>query len=407
MNDRSSQPGISREGLACPESLAPAKRHWCMGSSLALTLALLPLYRFSSGGPQWVDVPLVFLLAAALLTKCQPDGSLQRLLFPLVLFGVWTISINTVYFVLYPDEFRYLIKNVEVAYLILIVYALFFIINDLLNSNKLTYLYLGLFLSAATCLMFKGNYNEVVRLALSFNNPNQLGYFSVLLMCYATLLIHWSPSIFKNIFYIGVAVSLVILAHYFALLSLSRGAILSVLVLDTGLLFNSARKISLGIISLLAALALVIVLLCHPTYMENQLTARQGRSFFASSESADVKGRLTVPFNLMEGFHVIIGMGDVPFSHAPSLWGNKNAVPEVHNIFGNVFRSYGAIGLALFGWWIFRLIWASRVITGGLFVWASILLYNMAHNGIRFRGFWILVALMIVMIKHKNEKVGP
>jgi hypothetical protein len=404
MNYAASPPSRTTAEMAgIREAPERAKHHRFLGLSLALVFGLLPLYRFSSGGPQWVDVPLVLVMAITLLTKRQHDSILKRLLFPLIPFVVWAITINTAYFVLYPNTYQFLIKNVEIVYIIFLVYCLFFIISKLCNDNGLSFIYLGLLLSIAICLAFKGEYEAGVRDALSFNNPNQLGYFSVLLLCYVTLLIHYNQSVLKNPFYICANLIIIVFSHYFALLSLSRGAIFSVLLIDVGLLLNSAKRMPLLIISLLATMTLVLAMLYNPIYMENKLTARQGHSFFDSSGSTEVHDRLTSQFNIMKGFHVVIGMGDVPFSHERNYWGRKSAAPEVHNIFGNVFRSYGVIGVLLFGFWMFRLIWASRILTGGLLVWSALLLYNMAHNGARFRSFWVLVALIIVMIKFKHE----
>ena len=96
----------------------------------------------------------------------------------------------------------------------------------------------------------------------------------------------------------------------------------------------------------------------------------------------------------MKGIDYLVGRGGRSFTVQEKARG----IGELHNMFGETFRFYGIIGLGLFSYWIGMFVWRSRKVPGALFIWAALLMYNMSHYGLRFRPFWVLLALLNVMV---------
>ncbi len=382
------------------ENCIPASKvSWILGGVLLLALGLLPVYYFPSGRPQLVDGPLVLLLAAFFLRRSTPPPTLRLNVLPLAPFVVWVALVNLVYFLLYPQDYLPLLKSAELFYTFLLFWAFSCLLREFLEAGKIGFFYAGLFLSLALIFTVKGYSEEGVRSALSFNNPNQLGYYALILACMAALLLRFKEQSGRGqvIYYWG-DVLLLFAAHVLALLSLSRGALVALFFIDLWMFPKLTRRI-LALFIPVVLLALVVVI-WRPAIIEERLAGRPGREITAESAQEEMDKRIFHQFSIMEGIHYLVGRGGRGFS----LKEKARGIHEVHNIFGDIFRSYGIIGLGLFTAWLLKFIWRSRVVPGALFIWAALMLYNMTHYGLRFRAFWILLALLNAMILLENQK---
>ncbi|MDI6852072.1 MAG: hypothetical protein QME75_00510 [Deltaproteobacteria bacterium] len=247
--------------------------------------------------------------------------------------------------------------------------------------------------------MVKGYSEEVFRSALSFNNPNQLGYYALFLACLAGLLMHWKEKEGGGkVIYFWCDFLIFSLAHLLMLLSLSRGALAAILLIDLWILPRLTKKITIFFLPLLT-LSLISAA-WQPEIIQEKLAGRPGKSMEAGEVTQDLSQRVIHQLSIMEGFHYLIGRGGVSLT-----WKDKaDNIGEVHNIFGEVFRCYGLIGLGLFCVWLILMVWRSRVVPGGLYIWAALILYNMSHYGLRFRSFWILLALLNAMIYLESRR---
>jgi len=172
---------------------------------------------------------------------------------------------------------------------------------------------------------------------------------------------------------------------------LSRGAIIGLLLIDIWVLLRMKKKM-LGFLPVV--FFTVIGLVWQPETILERLEGRSERHLSKQEVAEELQVRIVSQFSIMEGMQVIVGRGGRGFSPQETTSGLK----EVHNVFGEVFRSYGIVGLMLFCFWMGGFIWRSRLISGGLWIWAALLLYNMSHYGMRFRSFWILLAFLNAMI---------
>lgn len=399
-------PGLSALELADLPPSRAQKLNPLLKYLVILIIGLVPVYLFPSGYPQVVDVPIMILLGISFLVGHEKDHYLSKQIIPLVPFLVWSILVNSGYYLFYPSEYVLLLKNAELIYTFALLYGFTFIFSRVVNSGNMKVIYIGLILSIILCAIIKGIYEEGVRSALSFNNPNQLGYFSVILVCYALLIIQYNTNhIDKLLYHIGDVI-IIFCGHIFALLSLSRGAILAIVILDIWIITKIRNKAIIITISLLVIISVVLSIFVDPAFIERKLESRSGRSYGVSEAKKETESRIIHNLRTLSGAQYLVGMGGSLATHEKGALGRVKGIGEVHNIFGDIFRCYGLIGLALFAYWILKLIWASRILTGGLWVWAAIMMYNMSHNGLRFRSFWLLIALMIAMmgVAHREQK---
>lgn len=394
------------EGPGYITKLQAAQLSWLQRGVFILALGLLPVYLFPSGGPQVVDGPLLILLAAHFLRRSKAEPALKRNVAPFLPFIGWAIIINLIYFLLNTSDYVPLFKSAELLYTFLIFLVFSHYFNIILEEKRINYIYIGFIFSIILIPLIPGYQGErAIRSVLSFNNPNQLGYYSLILASIAALLLKFKEyyHLDKPIYY-WADVVILFFAHFLCLLSLSRGALLGLAFLDLWLLPRMTRKILL-----LFAPALIMVLLVvvwRPALVEERLQGRPGREITAETAQEEMEKRILHQFSIMKGMDYLVGRG------GRSLTPHEGArdIKEVHNIFGEIFRCYGLIGLGFFIYWLLGMLWRSRVVSAGWYVWGALLIYNMTHYGLRFRSFWLLLAFLNAMIwleKKRQEKNAP
>lgn len=366
---------------------------WLLGGGLVLALGLVPVYLFPSGRPQVVDAPLLILLVAWFLRRREAAPPLRRNITPLLPFVVWAVLVNLTYFLLYPTDYQPLFKNAELLYTFFIFLAFSYLFREFLAAGQTGFLYCGLFLSLLLIFTVKGYSEEGIRSVLSFNNPNQLGYYALILTCWVALLLHLKEKTGNagTIFWWSDVV-LLFAAHFLALLSLSRGAILGLFFVDVWIFPRLTRRILALFVPLI--LAALVVLTWKPAVIEERLAGGLGREITPETAQEELKKRVFHQFSIMEGIHHLVGRG----GRSLTLQEKARGIHEVHNVFGEIFRCYGLIGLGLFSFWLAGFLWRSRVVPGALLIWGALLLYNMSHYGLRFRAFWLLLALLNAML---------
>jgi hypothetical protein len=380
--------------LGKAKGVSTAQVSWLLGGVLILILGFLPVYRFSSGGPQLVDGPLLILLAAHFFRRSSAPPALRQNITPLLPFLIWAASVNLVYFFQYPSDFHLAVTTAQLYYTFLIFGAVSFLFWDFLEADKIGLLYVGIFLSLLLIFTVKGYSEEGIRSELSFNNPNQLGYYALILAGLVALLLRvkeGNPGACR-VLYFWADVLLLFAAHVLALLSLSRGALLGLFFIDVWIFPKLTRKILVMFLPLL--ILGVISLTWQPTVIQERLKGRSGKTIDEEEITEQVHSRIFHQFSTMEGMHYLVGRGGRSFTPKEKARG----IREVHNLFGQIFRSYGLIGLGLFYYWIGGFVWRSRQAPAALFIWAALLTYNMSHYGLRFRPLWVLLALLNVML---------
>jgi hypothetical protein len=365
------------------------------GSSLVIVLALIPVYIFSSGGFQLVDIPLfLIIIGTFFVRKNEKDSYIRKYIFYYTPFVFWAILVSVTYFS-FLSNWGFLIGVIPVVYAIFLMNTFYMIFTRLIRQKDIKYIYVGLIISVILCFTVKG-YSEETRAVLSFNDPNQLGYFAIFLLAYVILLINYKEKYNANKkIYSFMDIFIMFIAHYFLLLSVSRSAIAAFLILDACLLkkllnFRQIFRISFAILVMTG-----YVFLVRPTFIQERIAGRQ--EHFASETMAEqLESRLFLPFENFGGLHILVGKG--------TGYRKGDIFMEVHNLFGEVFRAFGLIGLSLLIFFLVNLGIGVMNVKDSFWLLAGILTFNMGIYGIRWRGFWIFIAFLMSLAGLVNSQ---
>jgi O-antigen ligase len=380
---------------------------------LILTFLLLPMYIFSSGSPQPVDILIFINLLWVLIYRYKINKDINKDIFTFSYIVIWSFIVNIMYYVIYQDLWN-ILSSLALLNGLLIIYTFSVIFYQFIKDKKITFLYILLFVSILGCFLVKGYTAEfrgdAVRPALSFNNPNQLAYFAIILLGYIILIENLPEDYKKNKFHILFNIIIIIIAHYLLLLSLSRAGIVAAILLDVCILKNIFSKKGFSIFTLILLFFLIIIAWLSTDFILERYSKRAGQ-FEIKESKFDMLTRALKPIKAMNGLELLFGKGtgmkaSQSDQDSKSPIAHRTAPMEVHNSFGDIFRSYGMIGLLLFSYWFFRLVWKSRRLPNGIMIMMALTLFNFAHMGLRFRSFYIFIAFLNISIyfSHQNNK---
>ena len=386
----------------------PTRRNVFLGSCLVIVLALLPVYAFSSGGFQLVDIPILFIIIVTLIINTTGnDKGLNNHIIYLIPFVAWALLVNGIYFIIYENNW-FLLGSVPIVYAIFLLNAFYIIFTRLIVGNGIKYIYIGIILSIACCFTFKG-YTEEGRATLSFNDPNQLGYFAVFLLSYVVILKNYIEKLEVNrTIYNYLDIIIIIAAHYFLFLSVSRSTMAAFILLDLCFLKNIRNAGQIFTMFLAIFLMAGFVFFLRPTFIQERMATRQDH-FDRKNMAENLKMRLFLPFATFNGTDILFGRGTGWRNDDSNIPGIKSReiIMEVHNMFGEVLRAFGLIGLSLFLFWLIKFMLCVRGVKDSFWVLAGIFTFNMSINGIRWRAFWIFLAFLLAMAALYKEDHEP
>ena len=363
--------------------MSPAIVTWC------LFLIFSPLYVVTSGLPQPGDA-LVFLLVPLAIAAWDRklDRVTNRTLKALLLFTAWVCVVDYGWalvlgkmtspkdFIIHPI---YYIFNVAVFFSALIIAR-----RDRARFLKLTVdvVFATIVVQVVASFFYR---TQLYRGELFFNSPNQLGYYALLAAC---LFAFTQRPLRISRVKAGLGVTG---CAYLAMLSASRASVAGIAVLLFVLLFSNPRTI---ILASLAAILLVTaggpIAKAIDTAQTRATTVRNPKVSFAEERGYD---RIyDYPEYLLTG----AGEGDYArFAH------EGEPARELHSSFGSVLFGYGVIGVALFLLFFWRVIRGASVRATLMLVPA--LVYTVAHQGLRFTMFWVVLSAFVVLKQLPRE----
>ena len=397
---------LTDNNLVAVKSSVPEQGNRLLGIYLILIFFLLPMYVLPSGGFQLVDGPLVFFIILVFIGTKHKDSYLDKSLLPLVIFILWVILIAGSYYLTYQFT-EYLKRAAAIVYGFVLFYTFTLFFGRILRANNLNYLYIALLFSIVGCFALKGHEDFGERSVLSFNNPNQLGLFVIILYSYIILLLRYKiNNNINRIYYYIIDLILILAVHVLGALAVSRAGITAMLILDICLLKNITNKrIFVPVVAVLV-IATGYLVVINPSFIEQRLEARQAGRFSKRGIETDMASRLA-GLTHMTGWEMLIGrgLGGPRIDRGGGkLFADRGATNEMHNMFGWVLESYGLVGLAFYSFWIWKFIWRSRVVKDATWIWAALLVYSISGVVIRFRSFWILLGLLAAMVTIANSK---
>jgi hypothetical protein len=208
-----------------------------------------------------------------------------------------------------------------------------------------------------------------------FNNPNQLGYFTVVGAC---------------LFYLGTRhvrmkgwyqACVYGAGGYLALLSLSKTAFLSLTVLAVLVLLERPLVLLLGppLLGFLLAAALYVPRDIAPSILRN-LQDRLTRQ----EVDETIAGRGYDRF-LSHPEYIFFGAGEGDYQRFRS-----ELISELHSSYGTLLFCYGVVGTALFTWGVILVCRRTDVMSA--LCLAPVFTFGLAHHGLRANLFWVLLA---------------
>jgi hypothetical protein len=361
----------------------------------AIYVALIPVYVFKSGLPQPGDL---FILALVPIVLWRWNGTLSpevaSAFRALMWFTVWVVGVDYTWmfltgnFALWgPDSFM--------------LYPIYYIYNTLIFLCAVVlYRRHGLFFLRVTVMVlimtvFAQGVSGIIlqsgkRGALFFNNPNQLGYFALLV---ATLIAMTHRHLKLRLL---TASSAMLCCGFLALLSASRAAVGGIAIL-LALLFFSNPKIIL--ITCLATFTLVIAGPLSGTF-DNAQDRIENRSRHSQRTFFEERGYERIAEHEQ---YLLLGAGEGGFTR----WDDVQHVRhmEIHSSAGTIIFSYGIVGSLLFVVFVWRVV--RRAPRRLLLLLLPPFLYTIAHHGLRFTALWVLLSIFIVLkIEERRSDVA-
>jgi hypothetical protein len=357
---------------------------------LFIGIAVLPVYVFDSGGIQPSHAILaLFSIIAFFGAKLK----LEPYSLTLLSLTVWSFFVDSIFGIPTTDGLLYLMNSLYFFYNLLIIHA----ITRYVNKYSVKSIFLGvLFASiiAGVSILQNGVSLEIMgesgRETATFNNPNQLGFFSVCLLSIAYF------------FYVVRQINYPVMLVFFcfslllSILSLSKAAIIAN---GAVILFAIVPKLNIRTFPILLVAAFTVIGYINSIYISGDLdrylfVQRLSSIAYENDSSLESRGY----FAILEGgaLNLFFGMGSYEVKR---ILGH-----EVHSTFGSVANNYGLVGLLLFSSLIY--IWASKIyrhfgIAGSIFIVIPPLLYGITHNGTRFVFFWILIATTLGYVNRR------
>jgi len=360
-------------------------------------LIFIPFYIFPSGGIQISDL-FFFISILIFITRKKSYIIFKELkyssnLIYLRIFIFWTLIVNLTVFIFWfqtntlLSSFYYLYD-----YTVMILALAFYRLS---GNSFLKIVYYSFFISIVLVFLaailnldylFADKY--FFRRAVTFNNPNQLGYWA--LMAVVVILIIRNVFIlnkvkhYKIIFFLAIPLTL-----YLSIISLSKASTISILVL---FILNSIKNLKITIfISLLCVISFSYFEIAEVDFIsriDNRL------SNIGKADDDNLEGR---NYDRIWKYpeYLVFGAGEGTIEQR---FERDN---EIHSTFGTIIFSYGFIGTLTFFLFLFSLFRDNKY--SFLLFLVPLILYSFTHMGLRSKTFWLIFTLIIIY--NKNKKV--
>jgi hypothetical protein len=327
-----------------------------------------------SGGPQISDIMIV-VLTLLLLPKFITTIVKNETAKAMTVFIFYVIIVNLFWSLFYLDSG--IAKNI-----------LFFVFNGsvflivMSQANRERFWKVTLYAVVASlfmqfALLPIGRLFAGFRPIIFFNNPNQLGYWALLVTCLLWLVNRKLK--LNQYLYIG----LLLFTLFFVFLSLSRAGMASATLVAVFTLFvNSLKK------------TVIILIILIPIGIANYQSVISNLEFVEkiehrlehSGNSDNAEGRGYDRIWNHPGY-LFLGAGEGRYGRFRSGY-----LGEMHSSLGTLLFCYGVVGCFLLGLFIFMVVRNNQFTE--YFILIPLAIYSLTHMGLRFSYFWIVLAFL-------------
>lgn len=370
------------------------------GWLLVAGIALLPVYVFGSGGVQ----PSHMILAAFCFVVLLKFGfRLSLWASSLVATGFYALLLESINTVLGGNPLA-LMNGVFFIYNFILVMGIY----TFCRKYGVSFVSVGVVIACVLALATVGISGISLsdaghgRATGSFNNPNQLGYFSVCALSLAYLVYRHG-----HVNYL-VAFSIFGSAMFLSIASLSKAAMVANFLVAfialkpdgvAGLISVKSKLLILTVWLLSVVFLMFAFLMLYLDGFFNEFVFVRRLLSMGQEEDSSLEARGY--FAILQGdwFHLLFGLG---YSRVEEILGH-----EVHSTLGSVLNNYGLVGFLFFS--IVLMVWAVKLWRAYGFVGLCCLagpamMYGITHNGTRFTAFWVLFASSLAMADRVTSK---
>lgn len=372
---------------------------------LAVCMVVSIFYVLPSGMPQPGDALLLGVVVAAfLIWHTVPIA--RDLYLALAGFLAWVIVVNLVWFCLHgalQRDIDWAFPRKTMFYLfnaLILVFVVSVGFHDWPRTRAaVRYACLSALALQAVYLWFNPPVIDAelgLRSVGTFNNPNQLGYWALLVM--AILGVVKERGRLDVLDLVGLACGMYALMLSLSKAALIAGAFLVVLILA---FCGVGRRSMVGLV-LVAGFGIAVASAAGVPVVEKLGTMgivanlQQRLAGLGGQADDNLAERGYVRIALWPEY-LVFGAGEGAFGRFKDEHGSN----EFHSTLGNVFFSYGIIGLGLFTILLVAVFARAPAASWAYFV--PVMLYGITHMGLRFSEFWIYLGLVYAQSRYGSR----
>tara|TARA_A100000164_G_scaffold379178_1_gene422768 strand:+ start:232 stop:1422 length:1191 start_codon:yes stop_codon:yes gene_type:complete len=367
-------------------------------------ISLYPIYIFGSG---LIQIGHFLLLIFSIIVLIKIGIPINRYFYTFLIFLAYCylVSIYYLFYDLYVfkeirldisvfknPSIKYLKELLFLTYNFILTLSIISFFNNQKKSNLVSYalvtaILIILYAVLTNVLLSKSTF----RFAGYFNNPNQLGYFSI--CCFSLIYL-----LYRNLYinYFSMIICFIVLIS-FSILTLSKAAYISLFLCSVFAIKPFNLKYS-KILETAYFLSLICVLIIFSQKIMDMWFFERILNITKESDSSFAHRGYNIFFesNYLQSLFGI-GLKNMYTIHTY----------EIHSTFGMILTCYGLAGFLIF--FALMLFWILDIknsygFRGVICVCGPSLLYGLTHNGIRFSMFWILFAISISLCRELNRQ---
>ena len=363
-------------------------------------------YVLDSGAAQPADLLMAVLIGVAVARYMGSFPRADGLYFAIALFLLYVACINLFWLSMYPGEVDVLwppSESLMVWSTVYYVYNILAMMSVIVVANEDYAKFVAVARFGLCCALVielgavvlhgAGRFRGIG----TFNNPNQLGYWA-LLVASSWLVMKGTDRLTR------ADASVLAVAVYLTAVSLSKAAIFSMLLLLAlaAAFQRSSIRLAASVGVLFVSIASVVTL--APDQTQRGLEAMASGGLVAKMEHR-MDGLGVQSDDSLEGRgyarlwqypqYLIFGAGD------GATWRFATGVKEFHSTLGMLVFGYGVVGLSLFFTMmagIFRGALRRHVLYA-----APLFIYGLTHNGLRFTMLWIFFGLVVAGARERGR----
>ncbi len=355
-------------------------------------IMLFPFYLFSSGQPQISHIILVVIFGAVFILMFSKFIKAVKENIMFMVFLIYLIYVNTSWLII-TGSISFVVYTLFYIFNILLFYSTYLLYKEhfITSDNIRNAIFFSLVLQFLFLLASGLNFNA--RNMLFFNNPNQLGYFAIsIINIYFILGINQVKSrdnieVFKNIIVYIIAFLLLVFSSSKSALTSYALFLIFIFYIEMVKRFNTKKLLIASMIGVVIIGIMGVNIEKIEHIAEN--TELFNRTVNTGTEDDDSLAGRGYDRLIQYVQYTLLGAGEGEFTR----FALSKHHGELHSTIANILFSYGLVGLLLF----VSLFLNSKFYIGRvLFYMSPILLYGLAHNGIRSPLFWIAFALSLI-----------